>query len=671
MAKKTELFLPKDTTPEVRRAFIALIEHAKESVTLTDLQDPSFILNQTIIINNGTPGTGDTQPPLKPSSLVATKYENKNRLTWVNSTSTDAMGVYVYRALISGGARSVVGAITGPATTWVDLDVTPFQNYYYYIVAVDDSLNMSDSVPAVDGDNVVLATTLPAPDAILSNTWDQEDLNISWDPVDGFGVLGYRVEIIGRRTIDTVVPTYSYTFALNSEDGAGIPGTSFTIRIWAIGSDGVLSSAYVEGTFTHVLPPVVRNAAAGMDSLGFKISWDKPTNTIVTGYDIAIGDVILETNYATESYLYKTLLIIGPYYLRVRSRNKFGQVSAWNTQNLYVLGPGAPQNIRVNVIDNFLMLYWAAPGRIELPIVEYEIRVGGTWETGENLGRKQGTFTTDQKFIEGNYRYMVAAVDSAGNIGPSISITAYIYGPPDYALNVEWIDDFLNGTSTNVLILSDGSAIAPCHNQTWAEKFIGTGTEFDPQFTCFQDMIDDGNTYFVEPVPLTAEFSEEHDYGAILKTSSIASSLNRDIYNAGPTITTFIGKKELIGATYIETECESLFATDFRYVRDRFTFESDGHQFTVMDNHTLRLDSQLKNDTGKSEVVVAEDGFIVYFNREFVDVQSIGITPMGTIPLIAVVDFADVPYPVYFTVYLFNLSGVAVAAPFTWQAKGY
>lgn len=670
MAKKTELFLPKDTSAEVRRAFIALIDHAKDSVTKEDLKNPDFILNQTIIINNGV-NSGDTQPPIAPSNLVATKYENKNRLTWVNSPSTDASGVYVYRSLTPGGALSFAGVVTAPSSSWNDLDVNPFQSYYYYIVAVDDSGNVSDQIPSVDGTNVVLATTLPAPDAILSATWDQEDLNLSWDPVDGFGVMGYRVLVVGRRTIDTVSPNYSYTFAINSEDGAGTPGTSLTIRIWTIGSDGALSAAYVENTFIHALPPTVRNAVAGMDSLGFKLSWDKSTSPIVTGYDIALGDVLLETNYATESYLYKTLLTAGVYALRVRSRNKFGQVSGWNTQSLHVAGPGVPQNLTTRVIDNWVMLYWEAPVRVELPIVEYEIRQGATWATGTIVGRKQGTFTTDQQFVAGNYRYMVAAVDSAGNIGPCVSITVYIYGPPDYSLNVEWIDDFLNGIPTNVLVLADGSAIAPCHNQTWAAKFIGTGTELDPQFTCFQDMIDAGNTYFVEPVPLTAEFSEEHDYGAVLRTSSVASSLNRDVYNGGPSITTFIARKELIGGAYIETEGESLFATDFRYVRDRFTFESDGHQFTVMDNHTLRLDSQLKNDTGKSEVVVAVDGLIVYFNRPFVDVQSISITPMGTIPLIAVVDFEDRPNPKYFTVYLFNLSGVAQAAPFTWQAKGY
>lgn len=665
MAKTFELYLPRNTDAETRKAFVALISKVKaieaNAVTQADLDEA--VSN----IDTGTTETGDTNPPTNPSSLVITKFENRNRLTWVNSTSSDVAGIYVWRSE-SGAANELVGVVAHPVKFFNDTDVSPFNDYVYYIQAVDDAGNVSEMIMGI-----VLAGTLPAPDEIFGNTpWPQDDLNISWDTVDGFGVAGYRVEIVGRRTVDVAGTSFSYTFAMNTEDG-DVSGT-IVVRIWTIGTDGELSPSFVENTFTHSEPAVVVGAIAGTSDIGFTLSWAATTDPSVTGYDVALGDTVVETGITVVSYLFRSLLIMGSYYLKVRTRNKFNQTSAWNTQILTVRGPGVPTNLTARVIDNTVMLYWDAPTTTELPVVEYEVRRGDVWAPGNVIGRKKGTFTTINENIAGTYKYMVAAVDSAGNVGAEASVTTYVDEPPDYVLNVNWEHDFVDGTGTNVLVLEDGRAIAPCHtDQTWEDKFIGTGTELEPQFTCFQDLIDDGYVYLPEPVPLTAEYYEENDYGAVLASTSVTLSLDKTDYRGGPTVTAYIGTKELETDPYVEAMAERSFASNLQYVRDRFEFVSDGTQFAVLNKHTLRLDSKMKSDSGKDTIADAEAGKQITLNKTFVDITHFTATPLNTggLPLTLVPDFLDEPYPEGPIFRFVDDGGTFWAGDFMWSVSGY
>lgn len=672
---RSALYIPNDISPSLRKSLVALIERVRTIEDIT--KDVSTMLPQDQGSSGGSssgggdkPVVNDTTPPVAPTNLYAAKHENRNRLTWTNSISSDCVGTFIYRIVGDETTAVLIGVATFPQAIFNDLDTTPFEKYRYYIRAVDDAGNLSELVPAVDEDaNTILPTDLPAPDAVLSNTWAGDDLNLFWDPVDGFGVAGYQVEIKGRRTIDVIEPSFSYTFAMNVEDGLDY---EVIVSVRTIGSNGSLSVDAATATFTHIPPAVPIGATTGVTDSGFSLIWQKPDDASVTGYDVALNDNLLETGYTTEFYIYKTLLLAGAYYFQVRSRNKFDQTSDWNTQIYVVRGPNAPTNLWANVIDNTVMLYWDPPSEIELPIVEYEVRRGDVMAPGNIIGRKKGTFTTVQETVKGTYRYMVAAIDSAGNIGPEASVSAYVDEPPDFVLNVKWEDDFLFGMSTNVFIFEDGEALAPCSLGTWDEKFIGTGTSGSPQFDTFQDIIDAGYIYYPEPVPLTAEYSEEHDYGTILRSSAVSVSLTKMDYHGGPDTKIFIGTKENAGDVYTEAEGAKGYSIDFRYVRDRFEFTSDGKQFSILNMHTLQLDSKMKSDTGKSEIADATTGVWVDFNKSFVDITFIGCTAIGAMePLQFIPDFLDEPYPTGFRAYFVTQTGKFWAGPIMWEARGY
>ena len=82
------------------------------------------------------------------------------------------------------------------------------------------------------------------------------------------------------------------------------------------------------------------------------------------------------------------------------------------------------------------------------------------------------------------------------------------------------------------------------------------------------------------------------------------------------------------------------------------------------------LSLKIKNDTGVA--YVPANPTTVNFNVDFVDVQGITVTPQGTTPLLAVVDFDDVPHPTSFDVYLFNgTTGAPATGQVRWNVRGY
>jgi len=658
---KGGMLMPTDASMQVQQAFRDVqnrIESSDRKVTEleTEVADSSII--------------GDTTPPNPLTDLTAIKFETHIRLEWVNSLSTDISHVSITKTINAIPDPESI-TVAHPTNSYDDLDEIATSDYVYKLVVVDNAGNNSTSVSVS-----VNAATLPAPDAVLNKTWDGDDLETYWDPVDGFGITGYRVKVlfglIEVRSTDVVEPKYNYTYAENGVDGLAY---EVTIRVFTLDANGNPSTAFATSTITHVAPAAPLSLVASVVEAGFVISWDLSASSDVLGYDISLNTVNIELNHTTGSYLYKTLLLAGDYSFGITAKNKLGQSSIESVVPYTVNGPSQPSDFTSQVIDNSVTLYWAAPAVIELPIAEYEIRKGDVFVAGEVLGRKKGTFTIIEEPISGNYKYWVAAVDNAGNIGEGISLSANVDEPPDFVLNIKWVNDFIDGTEANYYINPDGSAIAPANpTETWADHFIGTGSAGTPQFEDFQDLIDGGFTYFPEPVPTTASYYEENDYGAVLASSSIASSYNENKFNGGPTVVTKLAAKELSGDSYTDQTSTKIFAVGFQYVRDKFELTSDGKTFGVYETHTLQLDSKLKSDAGNAEVTVAATGITVTGFKTFVDITSIKAQAMGdgTVPLSTVVDFDGSVSQTEFTVYIFNsTTGTKLTGIVSWSIEGY
>jgi len=657
---KKYIKIPTDASMQVQQAF-------KDVKDRLDSSDRKVLDLETIA---GDSTDGDTTPPNELTGLIATKFETHIRLEWVNSLSSDISHVSITKIIDSiPDAEAII--VAHPTNSYDDLDEIATSDYIYNLTVVDNAGNESTVVSVS-----VNAATLPAPDAVLYKTWDGDDLETYWDPVDGFGVSGYRVNVyhglVIVRTVDVIEPKYTYTYAENGVDGLVY---EVTIQVITLDADGNPSPAFSEETITHVAPAAPLNLVASVVEAGFVISWDLSTSSDIVGYDISLNTVNIESNHTTGTYLYKTLLIAGDYSFGVTAKNKLGQSSIESVSPYTVNGPAQPATIEAQVIDNSVTLYWSAPATIELPIAEYEIRRGDVFETADVVGRKKGTFTIIEESISGNYKYWVTAVDNAGNIGEGISVTANVDEPPDFVLNIKWVNDFTGGTEANYYINPDGSAIAPANpTETWSDHFIGTGSAGTPQFEDVQDLIDAGYTYIPEPVPLTALYYEENDYGTVLASSSVASTYNETKFNGGPIIVTKLASKELVGDPYVDIISTKIFAVGFQFVRDKFELTSDGKTFGLYATHTLQLDSKLKSDAGNSDVIVAANGVTVTGFKSFVDITAIMAQAMGdgSVPLTTVIDFVDIPNPTEFTVYIFNsVTGAKLTGTVSWSIEGY
>lgn len=93
-------------------------------------------------------------------------------------------------------------------------------------------------------------------------------------------------------------------------------------------------------------------------------------------------------------------------------------------------------------------------------------------------------------------------------------------------------------------------------------------------------------------------------------------------------------------------------------------------------NIRLKLDVKRIRDAGNGEITNASTGLVVTFNKPFVAVNSITVTPArddANVPTEAY-DFTSVPNPTGFTVYLYATTGASAGTKitgfFSWNAEG-
>jgi hypothetical protein len=93
-------------------------------------------------------------------------------------------------------------------------------------------------------------------------------------------------------------------------------------------------------------------------------------------------------------------------------------------------------------------------------------------------------------------------------------------------------------------------------------------------------------------------------------------------------------------------------------------------------NIRVKLDVKRIRDAGNGEVTNASLGCVVTFNKDFVDVNSIVISPArdDTNAPTHAYDFTDVPNPTSFTVFLYATKGASagnkITGFFSWSAEG-
>lgn len=221
--------------------------------------------------------------------------------------------------------------------------------------------------------------------------------------------------------------------------------------------------------------------------------------------------------------------------------------------------------------------------------------------------------------------------------------------------------------NTQNITLENKELYALIQDETWQQRFQRGGWDSP------QDAVNTGRESFWSGNADNGFYEEIINYGAVLAATSVTATLTTQQLAGAITITPSISyKKNWADAWTMVAGVSSIVATDFQFVRVLYSFSTSTLNCLLqLSGLNVKISSKSRNDSGNA-VSIATDagGSLVNFNVPFIDINSITVTPKGTTPIIAIYDFADVPYPTSFKVLLFNTSGSRVTAEFSWTAKG-
>lgn len=509
---------------------------------------------------------------------------------------------------------------------------------YGTLTATAFPINGVYSGKAITATKEVYGKTLPPSDvANFTATIVDKSIELKWDACLDIDLQNYEVRdsnigwgtggaiFVGLATKTVVEPV--------------IPGVSKTWYVKAIDTSGNYSANVTSVTFTAEALPNVTNITqfftdTSLTAATLTLDWDEANAQYGTdAYVVSWGSEVKSVKASTITVPADWL---GDRTYNIKTRDINGNLSSGTEIIVTKFAPNPVTNVRTQVIDNNVLLYWDFQVKTSLPIQHVLIKKGATWETAETIGTKDGGFTTLQETLAGIYTYWIAVVDTDNNMSTPVSVSTEVAEPPDFVFHGDFNSDF-SGTKSSAF-LEDGGVIVPVNTtETWSSHFTSRS------WTSPQSQISAGFPIYIQPANGSGYYEETFDYGTILGSSKINVSYTGDQISGTTTIYSTISVS-VNGSTWIDyAGTTSAYATNFRYVKVKLTVtESTGiglYRFTSL---YVRLDAKLKNDAGTVSCLSTDpSGTIVNFNKEFVDVDSITVSPNGTTLISAVYNFQD------------------------------
>lgn len=292
--------------------------------------------------------------------------------------------------------------------------------------------------------------------------------------------------------------------------------------------------------------------------------------------------------------------------------------------------------IKTQIVDNNVLLYWQLPAKTSLPIQDILIKKGDVYASAEEIGYKNGTFTSILELSGGTYTYWLVTRDTDDNLSSPVSITCQVSQPPDFVFNAQYFSTF-SGTKSSAINDGTGLLLPVNTTETWTSHFTSRSWA-DPSA-----QIAAGYPIFIQPNNGSGSYVEIFDYGTVLGSSQITLNYQGELISGTPTISFEIGTSQ-DGITYTTiVGAKAIFATLFRYVKVtvNVTTELDTDLYLLKSLDVL-LSAKLITDSGSvSAFSTDSDGTIVNLAKEFIDISSITVSPNGTTLLTPVYDFKD------------------------------
>lgn len=395
------------------------------------------------------------------------------------------------------------------------------------------------------------------------------------------------------------------------------------------------------------------------------LDWDDVAPVFgLKSYRVSYGSAV---KWVTASTITLPADWLGSRAFTVQAQDMRGNLSSGYTKAITKLAPNPVTNLRAQVIDNNVLLFWNLPAKTTLPVQDVIVKKGNDWASASVIGTKSGAFTSLQELVGGTYKYWVAVRDTDNHQSTPVSVTAKVSSPPDFVFFAQY-ESTLAGTYSGAVQEPAGAILPVNTTETWEQHFASRGWDSP------QDQINAGFPVFIQPTTSSGHYEEVIDYGTVLASSKIAVWLDGDIVAGNPvnSITISTSPDNVTWTEYPDSD--AIYATDFRYFKVRAEANGvDGTGIYRFHAFSATLDAKLKNDAGTITANAGDaTGTWVPFNVEFIDITSLGANPGGTTSLSCVIDFDDVPRPTGFRVYLFDsATGNRATGTVYWSAKGY
>lgn len=299
------------------------------------------------------------------------------------------------------------------------------------------------------------------------------------------------------------------------------------------------------------------------------------------------------------------------------------------------------------------------------------------WQTGEERFRLRGDLLFEGGVtIEDEWGFITAGGYAAGD-------KQFFQMYRASQLYIQWatsapVTEPGTGPGPNVPNPLEDSGVAamylPVKNETWEHHFSING------WNTIQDALNTGFPIFLQPAADSAVFEETVDMeSTVLQGTLVSLIYNPEEIDGTVTILPTISLSE-DNVTFTDYVGETqVFASNFQYVKIRLeATAADPRSLIKISEIRLRVAAKEKRDAGSGNAESGDtNGTPVLFNKPFVDVDSITVTPKYRPDLpaseqpIAVYDFTDIANPTGFTVFLFKASdGTRLGGEFSWTAKG-
>lgn len=361
-------------------------------------------------LKGGLP-SADFMPPSTPANVTAVAGTSPLRVDVSWSASTDDASAISYRVYRNG---AWVGTTT--ATSWTNTAVSDGATYSYTVRAIDAAGNLGDASTAA-------SVTLPdqtapsAPSGLAATPGNGPGrVDLTWAAAtDNVGVASYEIARDG-----VVVAT---TTSLAYTDGNVTGLTTYTYSVVALDAAGNRSAAATASATTGDLAPPTApasvTASAHDNPPTVSLTWAAASDDVgVASYDVLRDGVVVATVPGT-SWTDTAVAATQTHTYGVRANDAAGNAGPVTSVTVTVpdqLAPSTPGSFAVHAYSRpvRVVLSWAA-ATDNVKVTGYRIT-----RNGALLTTVTGTSFTDTAVAGGTtYRYSVAAVDAAGNRGPS------------------------------------------------------------------------------------------------------------------------------------------------------------------------------------------------------------------------------------------------------------